>query len=52
MDHLAKGGCTLIGNFVVLDFPITEELCIILDSNASGLYSLRLSANTSPFMAS
>ena len=50
-DHLVKGGCTHIGNFVVLDSPITEELCIILDSNASSLYSLRLLANTLPFMA-
>ena len=51
-NHLAKGGCTLIVNFVVLDSPNSDELCIFLDSDASGLYSLRLSASTSPFMAS
>ena len=51
-DYLVKGGYTFIGNFVVLDSPISDELCIILDSDASGLYSLRLSTNTLPFMAS
>lgn len=50
-NHLAKGGCTFIGNFVILDSPISNELCITLDSNASSLYSLRLSASTSLFMA-
>ena len=50
--HLAKGGCTLIGNFVVLDSPNSDELCIILDFDASSLYSLRLSTSTSPFLAS
>ena len=39
------------GNFVVLDAPPTDELCVILNSNASGLYSLRLLATASPFMA-
>ena len=52
MDYLAKGGCTFAGTFVVLDFPYSEELCNILNSDASRLYSLRLNANTSPFMAS
>ena len=51
-DHLAKGGCTLIGTFVVLDSPNSDELCINLDSDVFGLYSLRLLANTSHFMAS
>ena len=51
-DYLAKGGCTFAGTFVVLDFPYPEELCNILNSDASGLYSLRLIANTSHFMAS
>ena len=51
-DHLAKGGCTLIGTFVILDSPNLDELCINLDFDASGLYSLRLLACTSPFMAS
>ena len=52
VDYLAKGGCSLLRNFVVLDCPPTDELCHILDSDASGLYSLRLVATTSPFMAS
>ena len=51
-NHLAKEGCTLIVNFVVLDSPNSDELCIFLDSDASGLYSLRLLASTSPFMPS
>ena len=51
-DFLAKGGCTLDGNFVVLDTPISEDLCNILNSDALGMYSLRLVANTSTFMAS
>ena len=51
-DHLAKRGYILIWNFVVLDSPNPDELCIILDSDAFGLYFLRLSASTSPFMAS
>ena len=50
-DHLAKGGCTLIENFVVLDSPNLDELCIFLDSDAFGLYTLRLSTSTSSFMA-
>ena len=42
----------MIGTFVVLDAPNSDELCIKLESDAHGLYSLRLLANTSPFMAS
>jgi len=41
----------LIGTFVVLDSPNSDEFCINLDSDASGLYFLRLLANTSPSMA-
>ena len=52
IDYFAKGDYTLIGNFVVLDSPISDELYIILDSDASSQYSLKLSAITSPFMAS
>ena len=51
-DYLAKGGCTLDGDFVVLDAPVSEELYFILDYDASGLCFLRLSASTSPYMAS
>ena len=36
-DHLAKEGSTLLGNFVVLDSPPTDDLCIILNSDASGM---------------
>ena len=50
--YFVKGGCTLDGDFVVLDTPISEELCFILDFDVSGLYSLRLLASTSSFMAS
>ena len=42
----------MIGTFVVLNAPNSDELCINLESDAYGLYSLRLVANTSPFMAS
>ena len=52
IDYFTKGDYTLIGNFVVLDSPISDELYIILDSDASSLYSLKLSAIISPFMAS
>ena len=34
VDYLAKGGCTFAGTFVVLDFPYSEELCNILNSDA------------------
>ena len=51
-DNLAKGGCSHPGDFVVLDVPATDELCVILNFDASSLYFLRLLATTSPFMAS
>ena len=51
-NHLAKGGCTLSGNFVVLDSPPIDDLFIILNSDAFGMYSLRLLSITSPFVAS
>ena len=51
-NYLIKGGCTFAGTPVVFYFPYSEELCNILNSDASGLYSFRLIANTSPFMAS
>ena len=49
---LARAGCSLAGNFVVLDVPPTDVLCNILSSDAAGLHSLRLTATTSPFLAS
>ena len=51
-NHLAKGGCTLSGNFVVLDSPPIDDLFIILNSDAFGMYSVRLLSTTSPFVAS
>ena len=51
-NYLVKGGYNFSGTFVVLDYPYSEELCNILNSDASGLYSLRFIASTSPFMAS
>ena len=51
-DNLAKASCSLLGNFVVLDVPPNEGLCIILNADANGLCTLRLSARSSPFMAS
>ena len=51
-DNLAKAGCSLPGNFVVLDVPPNEGLCSLLNADANGLCTLRLSARSSPFMAS
>lgn len=39
-DILAKGGCSLLEDFVILDSPPSESLCINLNLDASGLYSL------------
>ena len=50
--NLAKGDCSLVADFIVLDVPLIVELCVILNSNAYGLYSLRLLATTLPFVAS
>ena len=51
-DNLARAGCSFSENFIVLDLPPSDDLCNFLSSNAAGLYSLRLLATTSPFMAS
>ena len=51
-DNLAKAGSSLPGNFVVLDVPPNESLCSMLNADANGLCTLRLSARSSPFMAS
>ena len=51
-NNLARVGCSLVGNFVVLDLPPTDVLCNILSSDTTGMYSLRLFVITSPFMAS
>ncbi|XP_065629619.1 uncharacterized protein LOC136067528 [Quercus suber] len=51
-DSLAKGASSLTSDFVVLDVPPTPDLNVIVNSDANGLYSFRLIATTSPFMAS
>ena len=48
-DSLAKGGCYLLEDFVVLKLPPNDSFYVMLNSDASGLYSLRLSTNTSLF---
>ena len=52
VDNLARAGCSFSGNFVILDAPHNDGLCNILNADVDGLYSLRLSSRTSPFMAS
>ena len=51
-DNLARAGCSFSGTFVVLDAPPNDGLCNILNADVAGLYFLRLSTRTSPFMAS
>ncbi|KAK9988891.1 hypothetical protein SO802_029130 [Lithocarpus litseifolius] len=51
-NSLAKGACSLTSDFVVVDVPPTPDLNVIVNSDANGLYSLRLIANTSPFVTS
>ena len=51
-DSLAKGACSLTSDFVVFDVSPTPDLNVIVTADANGLYSLRLIANTSPYVAS
>ena len=51
-DKLAKEGCSCPFGFVILDFPNSEELCNILSSDASGLYTLRRNATTLSVLSS
>ena len=51
-DNLTRAGCSFFGIFVVLNAPPSDDFCSILNADANGLYTLRLSARTSPFMAS
>ena len=51
-DKLAKEGCTCPFDCVILDFPNSKELCNILCSNASGLYTLRHNATTLSVLSS
>ena len=41
---LAREGCCLNDDFVVLENPLSNELCILLDADIVGMYSLRLIA--------
>ena len=45
-DSLAKGGCSLLEDFVVLELLPYDSFYVMLNSDISVLYSLRLSANT------
>ena len=51
-DFLAHAGCSLDEDFVIFDLPSSDVLLNMLSSNSTGLYSLRLTATTSPFMTS
>jgi len=51
-DNLAKGAYSLSTDFAILDVPPNSKLNVIVNSNAHGLYSLRLSTIASSFMAS
>ena len=51
-DNLARAGCSFSRNFVVLNAPPNDDLCNILNADADGLYTLRLSARTLSFMSS
>ena len=48
-DSLAKGGCSLLEDFAVLELPPSDSFYVMLNSDASSMYSLRLSATTSLF---
>ena len=49
---LAREGCCLNDDFVVLENPLSNELCILFDVGISGMYSLRLIANSQSTLAS
>ena len=51
-DKLAREGCYLDDDFVVLDSPLSNDFCILLNVDATGMYSLRLLANSQPTLAS
>ena len=51
-NSLVIGGCYLLEDFVVLELPPNDSFYVMLNSDAFGLYSLRLSTNTLPFLAS
>ena len=43
--------CFSFGDFVVLETPPIDALCVILNSDTFGLYSLRLTATSLPYMS-
>ena len=51
-DMLARESCWLMDDFVVLDRPLSNDLCILLDADTTGMYSVRLVANYQPTVAS
>ena len=51
-DMLAREGYCLNDDFVILENPLSNELCILFDVGISGMYSLRLIANSQSTLAS
>ena len=51
-DFLARAICSLDEDFVIFDLPSSDVLLNMLSLDSTGLYSLRLTATTSPFMTS
>ena len=51
-DMLARESCWLNDDFVVLESPLLNDLCILLDADVTGMYSVRLVANSQPMWAS
>ena len=45
-DMIARESCWLNDDFVVLESPLSNELCILLDADKGGMYSVRLVANS------
>ena len=37
VDMLAKEGCCLNDEFIVLENPLSNELCILLEANIAGI---------------
>ena len=52
VNKLAREGCYLDDDFVVLDNPLSNDFCILLNVDVTGMYSLRLLANSEPTLAS
>ena len=50
-DELAKRGCSQQEDFVILFNPPAPDIVSLVNEDANGLYYLRCSATTMPFMA-